>query len=111
MKRVENIRVSYVPSETRFFQGNEFELQKMKDKGWKVASGSNGSYNLYKPVKVFIHFTEESGSHSFEAKELIKAYYGIGRISEKTCDKFEREANSGKVSVMYDSMIETIDIK
>ena len=113
MKKIENIKMRYVPSEQKFFQGKDSELQKLLNQGWNIVpeQGGNGSYNLYKPVKVFMHFTTESGGHSFEVKEMVKDYYGLTRISEKTCDRFERDFQAGKASVMYDEITDVMEIR
>ena len=42
---------------------------------------------------------------------MIKDHYGLTRISEKTCDRFERDFQAGKASVMYDEITDVMEIR
>ena len=102
MKTIKDVNVSYETSKTKGFQGNSRELQKELDKGYKIASGGNGSYVLYMPASAKAHFYVDGEYRVIDVKDEIKTFYNKEKCSQKQVNNINKAFREGKAVLTYD---------
>lgn len=88
------LSVTYEPSNSVEVQGSYEKTKRYTQKGY---------YLLVKPVRVWVIVGNKTIKQTFNLKREICDYYGKTRISFKLLERFQKEAEEGKILFELDS--------
>lgn len=97
------LSVTYEPSNSVEVQGSYEKTERYTRKGYYTKISRNGYYLLIKPVRVLVTVGNETIKQTFNFKREICEYYGKTRISFKLLERFQKEAEEGKILFELDS--------
>lgn len=104
MEKATFVHAYYQHSDTRELQGsaNDSEIKRYLNNGYYVKESRNGYWVLVRSAHIFVTLKTSDGEKEFEMKHQILDLYGKQRISEKTYEKFSKDARSGKINFYVD---------
>ncbi len=104
MEKATFVHAYYQHSDTRELQcsASDSEIKRYLNNGYYVKEKRNGYWVLVKPVHIFVTLKTSDGEKEFEIKHQILEHYGKQKISEKTYEKFSKDARSGKINFYVD---------
>lgn len=97
------LSVTYEPSNSVEVQGSYEKTKRYTRKGYYIKISRNGYYLLIKPVRVWVTVGNKTIKQTFNFKREICDYYGATRISTKLLQRFQRDAEEGKILFELDS--------
>ena len=97
------LSVTYEPSNSVEVQGSYEKTKRYTQKGYYIKISRNGNYLLVKPVRVWVIVGNKTIKQTFNLKREICDYYGKTRISFKLLERFQKEAEEGKILFELDS--------
>ena len=97
------LSVTYEPSNSVEVQGSYEKTERYTRKGYYTKISRNGYYLLIKPVRGWVTVGNETIKQTFNFKREICEYYGKTRISFKLLERFQKEAEEGKILFELDS--------
>ena len=97
------LSVTYEPSNSVEVQGSYEKAERYTRKGYYIKISRNGYYLLVKPVRVWVTVGNKTIEQTFNLKREICEHYEKTRISSKLLEKFQKEAEEGKILFELDS--------
>ena len=97
------LSVTYEPSNSVEVQDSYEKTKRYTQKGYYIKISRNGYYLLVKPVRVWVIVGNKTIKQTFNLKREICDYYGKTRISFKLLERFQKEAEEGKILFELDS--------
>ena len=97
------LSVTYEPSNSVEVQGSYEKTKRYTRKGYYIKISRNGYYLLIKPVRVWVTVGNKTVEDTFNLKREICEHYEKTRISSKLLERFQKEAEEGKILFELDS--------
>ena len=97
------LSVTYEPSNSVEVQGSYEKAERYTRKGYYIKISRNGYYLLVKPVRVWVTVGNKTIEQTFNLKREICEHYEKTRISFKLLERFQKEAEEGKILFELDS--------
>ena len=101
MKKLEFVNCRYEKSDSRVIQGNSQKVEPYLKEGYFIKESRNGYWVLIKPAQVIVTFKNGDKIQKYNLKTQICDLYDKRKISEKTVQKFQKDAEKGKIEFYH----------